>query len=81
MRSELIFSASVRVPNRFLLCRMVSLSTGRLHRTGECMSVSINKCLGLAQQPNGPNDARFIRVAGRNSSPQVIDHRTFENGS
>ena len=80
MRSELIFSASVRVPNRFLLCRMVSLSTGRLHRTGECMSVSINKGLGLAQQPTGPDDARFIRV-GRNSSAQVIDHRTFENRS
>ena len=51
MRSELIFSASVRVPNRFLLCRVVSLSAGRLHRTGDSFSKSINDCLTRAEKP------------------------------
>ena len=76
MRSELIFSASVRVPNRFLLCRMVSLSTGRLHRTGECMSVSINKCLGLAQQPTGPDDVRFLRGPGKNAAAAILQENS-----
>jgi hypothetical protein len=71
MRSELIFSASLRVPNRFLLCRMVSLSTGRLHRNGDCMAVSINKSLDLANQAD-VDDRSKLNVPGKDTANQIV---------
>jgi hypothetical protein len=45
MRSELVFKASESVDNRFLLCRLVSLSTKRLHLTQNCFQDTINDVL------------------------------------
>ncbi len=48
MRSELVFSAAVNTPNRFLLCRMISMSARHaLKRTGS-FAEGINSCLVLA---------------------------------
>ena len=45
MRSGLVFTASVKVPNRFLLCRMVAASIPRLHRPGTSVPQTINDSL------------------------------------
>ena len=45
MRSGLVFNASTKVPNRFLLCRILSASVKKLHRDGAAMSNSINDSL------------------------------------
>jgi hypothetical protein len=51
MRSDLVFTASEKVPNRFLLCRMVSVSAGKMHRNGEASSNSINRSLQMVNEP------------------------------
>lgn len=45
MRSGLIFRAADHVSNRFLLCRMISASSRKLHRGGIATSQSINESL------------------------------------
>jgi hypothetical protein len=45
MRSGLIFSASSRFSNRYLLCRMLAASARKMHRDGVSTSQSINHSL------------------------------------
>lgn len=45
MRSGLVFTASVKVPNRFLLCRIVAASITHLHRPGTSLPQTINDSL------------------------------------
>jgi hypothetical protein len=45
MRSGLVFNVSSRIPNRFLLCRMIAASARRMHRDGTSTSQSINNSL------------------------------------
>ena len=45
MRSDLIFSVSARVTNRYLLCRMLSASARKMHREGASAAQSINRSL------------------------------------
>lgn len=47
MRSEYVFAASKEISNRFLLCRMASVSARRLHRDSTQPSQTINKSLQL----------------------------------
>ena len=51
MRSDLVFEANTKVPNRFMLCRMVSVSAGQIRRNGEAMGSSINRSLTLVETP------------------------------
>jgi hypothetical protein len=50
MRSGLVFTASVKVPNRFLLCRIVAASINRLHRTGASVPQTINDSLSAVDE-------------------------------
>jgi len=45
MRSGLIFRVSDHISNRFLLCRMLSASSRKMHRNGVSTSQSINQSL------------------------------------
>lgn len=47
MRSEYVFAAVKEIGNRFLLCRVASVSARRLHRDSTQSSETINKSLKL----------------------------------
>ena len=48
MRSDLVFSATLNTPNRFLLCRMLSMSAQHLLRRPGSFPEGINSCLVMA---------------------------------
>jgi hypothetical protein len=48
MRSELVFSAAVNTPNRFMLCRMISMSARTALKRPGSFAEGINSCLVLA---------------------------------
>ena len=58
MRSENVFSAAKKISNRFLLCRVTSVSAHRLQRSPKPFTESINKSLKLiaAMSPSGEMD-------------------------
>lgn len=47
MRSEYVFAAVKEIGNRFLLCRVASVSARRLHRDSTQPSETINRSLNL----------------------------------
>jgi hypothetical protein len=47
MRSEYVFAASKKIGNRFMLCRMTSISARRLHKGSTHASETINMSLKL----------------------------------
>lgn len=53
MRSHLIFSVSAKFGNRYLLCRMVSMSARIMHRDGASTSQSINRSLQALHDAEG----------------------------
>jgi len=56
MRSQLVFEASIHVPNRFLLCRMLDVWSRSVHRLGS-MGSSINQGLQVVcSQKDLPGD-------------------------
>ena len=55
MRSDLVHSASKRLNNRFLLCRMAALAARRMHSYKRHYAESINK--GLSHIANLPQDS------------------------
>lgn len=58
MRSGLIFSVSSRVPNRYMLCRMVSVSARKMHHDGISTSQSINRSLQALHDAPENGDAQ-----------------------
>jgi hypothetical protein len=54
MRSEYVFAAVKEVSNRYLLCRVASISTRRLHRDSARASETINKSLNLIAEGESP---------------------------
>jgi len=56
MRSELVFAANDAVTNRFLLCRVVSLSSRRFHADSDSMNATINDVL----EKIGANDVNSV---------------------
>ena len=46
MRSQLVFEASIHIPNRYLLCRTLDVWSHAVHRSGS-MGSSINQALQL----------------------------------
>ena len=69
MRSEYVFAAVKEITNRFLLCRVASVSARRLHRDSAQSSQTINKSLQLiaTAEPGNP----FGVVIGKSSPPLV----------
>ena len=53
MRSDLVFSAAINTPNRYLLCRMISLSTRHVLNRRGSFAEGINSCLALAGKDDG----------------------------
>jgi len=52
LRSDLVFTASSRVSNRFLLCHFVRLATKAFHKDGVAVHETINRVLTtMGQQP------------------------------
>lgn len=47
MRSEYVFAAAKKISNRFMLCRVTSVSARRLHIDSKQSSETINKSLRL----------------------------------
>ncbi|HXB21528.1 MAG TPA: hypothetical protein VNV88_09105 [Candidatus Solibacter sp.] len=45
MRSDLVFAAHRKVENRFLLCRLTSISVPRLHRATAPIASTLNQIL------------------------------------
>jgi hypothetical protein len=56
MRSGLIFNASARITNRYLLCRMLSASARKMHRDGVSTSQCINNSLQALQGAQSVDD-------------------------
>lgn len=52
MRSEYVFAAVKEIENRFMLCRVVSVSARRLHIDSTQSSATINKSLHLIAAGN-----------------------------
>lgn len=48
MRSDLVFSAAVKTPNRYLLCRMLSISARHMSTGNNSFAQGINSVLVLA---------------------------------
>ena len=66
MRSDLVFSASAHTPNRFLLCRMISMSARHLLRRPGSFPEGINSCLVMAGKDElGPAHAMTPKLAAR----------------
>jgi hypothetical protein len=56
MRSQLVFEASIHIPNRYLLCRTLDVWTHAVHRAGS-MGSSINQALQIVcSQKRLPGD-------------------------
>lgn len=60
MRSELIFNARDRVPNPFLLCHLVRISSRRVHRSGEGMPETINRILRIVHSADGKTTPEML---------------------
>jgi hypothetical protein len=56
MRSQLVFDASIHIPNRYLLCRTLDVWSRAVHRAGS-MGSSINQALQVVcSQKDQPGD-------------------------
>ena len=62
MRSGLVFTASKKIPNRFLLCKVVCQSSQKLHRSGTSMTNTINTSFEMVE-PQPEPDASKERAA------------------
>ncbi len=74
MRSELVYRASGKVPNRFRLCRLTASSARSMTRSSVGMHITINQALEaisghaapiVAQPPHVEED----RISGEINSP------------
>ena len=66
MRSNLIFSVSAKLTNRYLLCRMISTSARKLSRQGESAAQSINRSLQALHDSRHPTAPE----AGASGTPE-----------
>jgi hypothetical protein len=57
MRSDLVFTASNRVKNPFLLCHLVRISSRRFHKSGDSMQHTINKILNAVTEQDSAGTA------------------------
>lgn len=64
MRSEYVFAAMKEIGNRFLLCRVASVSARRLHRDSTQPSETINKSLKLIATGDSGEQEKVASSAG-----------------
>jgi hypothetical protein len=59
MRSDLLFTLSAKVTNRYLLCRMLSASVRKMHRVGSLPAESINRSVQTLLDSERPGKKPF----------------------
>jgi hypothetical protein len=84
MRSQLVFAASDRVKNRFLLCRIVSVSARRLHKGSISIQESLNGIFELLDPSNSTTgdivmagDAGPLNGKGEREDPLTLATRAL----
>ena len=71
MRSEYVFAAAKEIENRFMLCRVASISTRRLHIDSTRSPDTINNSLNLIAA--GDNATRTDQSEGHAALAQAVD--------
>ena len=56
MRSELVFYKVAEIPNRYYLCRVIMVSTRRLHKPGSRFQDTINSMLSSSGTSKAENE-------------------------
>jgi hypothetical protein len=77
MRSGLIFSASTRITNRYMLCRMLAASARRMHRDGVSTSQCINSSLRALQH----HEPTVERTASPLATAAVLAEKDVETAT
>lgn len=72
MRSGLVFNVSTRVPNRFLLCRMIAASARKMHRDGISTSQSINNSLVALKGSKESQEDMMNNVGTNGDTPETV---------
>lgn len=72
MRSGLVFNVSTRVPNRFLLCRMIAASARKMHRDGISTSQSINNSLVALKGSKESQEDMMNNVGVSGDTPETL---------
>lgn len=72
MRSHLVFSAAVRTPNRYMLCRSVSLLTRHLTDRRDSFADRINSCLLMSATDSHPLPGRATPKAVSLPLPRAL---------
>jgi hypothetical protein len=81
MRSEYVFAASKEISNRFLLCRVASVSARRLHRDSTQPSQTINKSLQLiATSESGEQNCAVKDAINRSENGAAIPGSSLASG-
>ena len=75
MRSGLVFNVSTRIPNRFLLCRMLAASARKMHRDGISTSQSINNSLVALR---GSKESQEDMMNNVGTSPETAESARAE---
>lgn len=77
MRSDPVFSALVRVPNRYLLCKLAARATRALHRPGRRIQDTTNDVLVRFGRANSIADLQatseraVVSIRSQNGNPLV----------
>ena len=74
MRSDLVFTASQKIPNRFMLCRLASESARRLHKTTTSIQDSLNEVFTVL----GGDQAAVVKPAPLNTPVIALEAMAFE---
>ena len=57
MRSELVFDKVAEIPNRYYLCRLIMVSTRKVHKPGSRFQDTINSMLSSSGTSKAENEA------------------------
>jgi hypothetical protein len=77
VRSNLVFAAAVQTPNRYLLCRILSVSARRVNRGNEPFAKGINEVLCIAgeEREAGIPQATAFEALDRVARQVVVGRR------
>jgi hypothetical protein len=62
VRSELVFTAADRIPNPFLLCHLVRISSRRCHEKGGSIQETINRALRTVLETDSVSSEEVAEV-------------------
>jgi hypothetical protein len=73
MRSGLIFFASKKITNRYMLCRMLAASARKMHREGVSTSQCINNSLRALQDAKSEDRQRSSGESEQVVAPEATE--------